>query len=103
MKTFELTTDHIKLLRSGNVWWDGAECGAPGIDPKRPYGDSDVYFSIADILELQYADEHDDWFTQIHRQTETALQIVLATGQFLPGTYEATGCNNKWKLKPTGE
>ena len=40
VETFNLTVDHIKLLRRANVGWDGGEFGAPAIDYRRvtPYG-----------------------------------------------------------------
>ena len=49
-KLFELTEEHIKLLRQMCVSWDDCEFGAPAIDCKRPYGNSDVYSDIAKIL-----------------------------------------------------
>ena len=33
--------------------WDDCEFGAPAIDCKRPYGNSDVYNDIAKILEIK--------------------------------------------------
>src|SRR3989304_4564435 len=57
---FTVTEEHIKLLKHMNVWWDGTEHGAPGISPKRPYGNSDVYEDIADILGISRQDENND-------------------------------------------
>ena len=39
---FTLTVDHITLLNNMWVDWSDVEYGAPEIDPKRPYGNSDV-------------------------------------------------------------
>jgi hypothetical protein len=47
---FTVTEDHLKLLRRAYIGWDDCEFGAPGIDPKRPYGNSDVIGDIAEIL-----------------------------------------------------
>lgn len=109
MKTFILTEEHLKLLRAANVGWCCDEFGAPCIDPKRPYGNSDVIGDIAKILdEPDTCDEIGQWsravenrLYNIHRETETALQIGLATGSFEPGTYQGHDCSRDWwKVKP---
>jgi hypothetical protein len=91
---FELTEEHIKLLRSAYVGWDYCEYGAPRINPKRPYGNSDVAYDIYETLGWEFGtDENDEpdldeaRAAKIHEETETALQIVLRTGSFTPGTY----------------
>ena len=100
MKKFELTADHLTLLQNMYVeWWD-AETGAPGIDPKRPYGNSNVEADIAFMLgwvKSRYEEEETDEIRELynkamklHEETETALQICLLTGKFEPGTYERT-------------
>jgi|CXWL01.1.fsa_nt_gi hypothetical protein len=111
MKTFELTRDHIKLLRNAYVSWDNCEFGAPCIDPKRPYGNSSVYPDMVRILGLKpsYNEEGDldsdteAYLSDLHGELETALQIVLMTGKFTPGLYQAADfIGNDWKLhKPT--
>lgn len=96
MKTFNLLPEHITLLRNSYTSWGDCEFGAAGIDPKRPYGNSDV---IVDMYELLYPEEKGSdgnydsdtiaWLEQLHKETETALQIVLRTGKFKPGKYQA--------------
>ena len=49
---FTVTDEHLKLLRGAYVGWDDCEFGAPAIDCKRPYGNSDVIADIAEILEV---------------------------------------------------
>lgn len=91
---FTVTNDHIKLLRSAYVGWDGCEFGAPAIDCKRPYGNSSVELDIAEILGWTIADV-DEGLTQeqelraelLHRETQTALQIFLSLGTMEAGTY----------------
>lgn len=105
-RQFKLTSDHVKLLRAAYVSWDGCEFGAPAIDCKRPYGNSDPYPDIAKIIGIEPGE--DDWepFTQDqfdymrkkHEELETALQIVLATGAFEPGIYEANAYSRNWQL-----
>ena len=50
---FEVTEEHIQLLRDMVVTWWNCEFGAPAIDPKRPYGNSWVYGDIAETLKLE--------------------------------------------------
>lgn len=113
MKKFELTADHLTLLQNMCVdWWD-EETGAPSIDPKRPYGNSDVKRDIVLMLgwiktsDLAIAEDEDDAelarlfrnAEELHKETQTALQICLVTGKFEPGTYRQTDQYNyrSWK------
>lgn len=99
-KEFVLTADHLKLLRAANVTWYEIETGAPAIDGKRPYGNSNVIDDIADILGIDGFLDHEstrhlsaqeyDYCRARHAETETALQIVLASGEFTPGTYRTS-------------
>lgn len=109
-KDFTVTQDHISLIQHMYVGWDDAEFGAPGIDPKRPYGNSDVYRDIHEILTdgARWPDEDDpeydsgkregleDAYKQLHEETQTALQIFLVTGKMEPGNYEAEAYTTKW-------
>jgi hypothetical protein len=102
VKTFTLT---LNLLQSSYVGWNDGEFGAAGIDPKRPYGNSDV---LGDIVEILYPEIWADWSSSeqddleefvtrkgitfksldnIHNELRTALQIVLKTQSFQTGAY----------------
>ncbi len=109
IEKFKLTEQHIKLLRRFEIGWQDCEFGAPEVDPKRPYGNSSVLEDIHEILtgeiigctdskrdELTAAEEKE--YRKLHAETETALQIVLATGKFLPGTYELQDYGTDWKI-----
>lgn len=108
--TFTVTNDHLTLLRNAYLGWCDDEYGAPDIDPKRPYGNSDVAYDIARHLGWEY--DEDDGLTNeqqerayaIHRETETVLQIALVTGEFKTGTYRqaATYDRRSWKLIAPG-
>ena len=50
-RDFTVTDEHLQLFRRAHVFWDEAEFGAPSINPKRPYGNSNVYADIAEILD----------------------------------------------------
>jgi hypothetical protein len=63
VREFTVTDEHLRLLHRAHVFWDEAEFGAPSIDPKRPYGNSNVYGDIAEILHVpdsEWADEGAD-------------------------------------------
>ena len=102
MQRFIVTEQHIKLLRAANVGWGDCEFGAPAIDCKRPYGNSDVYGDIADILGL-VADDDGSYgalhaeMNQLHKETKTALQIFLATGTMETGEYIAPQYTREWR------
>lgn len=104
-QTFELLTEHVKLLRAFNVTWYEIETGAPSIDGKRPYGNSNV---AADVIELMGWQSDPDDVTprqdraramQLHEETKTALQVVLSTGSFEPGVYESDWHGREWRRK----
>jgi len=97
IKRFEVTEDHLKLLRRAYVsWWD-CEFGAPCIDCKRPYGNSDVLEDMAEILEIEmfedaYGEKHfhkgqPEYLATLHKELQTVLQIALQTGTFQAGWY----------------
>ena len=106
---FTLTDRHLALLKRANVDWDDGEFGAPAIDCKRPYGNSDVLDDLADILGLeQFEDRHgdthlnreqEDLLVRLHRETQTALQIVLSRIGLpvSPGTYAADQYDTFWE------
>lgn len=50
---FTVTKNHLKLLRRMCVGWNDSEFGAPEINPKRPYGNSDVEQDMLEILGLK--------------------------------------------------
>ncbi len=113
MREFTITEEHLTLLRGTWVVWNEEEYGAPQIDPKRPYGNSDVPLDIARLLgwEIPTTNTHgphdpawDELATRarkIHEETETALQIVLSVGYFKPGRYVANFYRQDWKEVPT--
>jgi hypothetical protein len=97
VREFTVTDEHLRLLRHAYVFWEEGEFGAPSIDSKRPYGNSNVYGDIAEILdvpETEWTDEElnpsldAEWrFLRLHVETAVALQIALATSEFRTGRY----------------
>ena len=105
---FILTEEHIKLLSRMNVSWDDCEFGAPCIDPKRPYGNSSVISDMAEILgmaeevcphcDTPLKEQDEDKLYDLHKEMETALQVVLSTKSFKSGKYIASKYSNDWLL-----
>lgn len=107
--TFEVTEDHLKLLRNMWVNWQDCEYGAPEIDPKRPYGNSSVEYDIAEILGIPIPGEDENYeprpfppealarIQRLHRETGTALQIALRVGKFEAGLYESQEYIQNWQ------
>jgi hypothetical protein len=99
-RTFTLTEDHLKLARRMSVDWWADEFGAPGIDPKRPYGNSDV---IEDVLDIVGADPglgdkgNVARAVRLHEGMQTALEIFLRTGSFEVGYYACAGHGQDWR------
>ncbi len=104
---FTLTDEHVELLRNMWVVWQDCETGAPEIDPKRPYGNSNVARDVAETLGwIEDGGELDDDDAEramtLHRETATALQIVLCVGRFEPGVYDRVDYhNNRVWMKST--
>lgn len=100
-KEFTLTADHVAILRRANVdWIDYAYEGAAGLNLKRPYGNQDWQRDIATVLgwtlfedadeETHFSAEQAAAASRLHRETETALSVILAAGQFTPGVYRTS-------------
>ena len=97
MKKFELTKQHIALLRRMCVsWWD-MYFGTPAIDPKRPYGGKDVLGDIAEILEIpapdrdayeEFPPEVEEKLIRLHEEMQTVLAIMLRCGTIAVGSYK---------------
>ena len=99
MKQFELKQEHLNLLRKANISWSDGEYGAPGIDTKRPYGNSGMGADedIAKAIgikghenrdgEIFFDSEQEVLIEKFHVETEYALQIVLKFGEFKTGKF----------------
>lgn len=105
-KYFELTRDHIKLVKSILVYWN-EDIERVVIDSKRPYGDSDIPRSVAEAIKLDFVEvqggelkltsQQEKYCWKLHKDMATVLQIVLSTGQFKSGEYECDEYGYEWK------
>ncbi|KAA9379648.1 hypothetical protein F5972_08320 [Microbispora cellulosiformans] len=93
---FEVRPEHIRLLRRANTAWEGhRDVGAPSLDRRHPFGDSDdVYADMAEIVDGRtdggYDDEDVDRYDRLRGELGLVLEIVLQAGSFEPGHYERT-------------
>jgi len=100
---FTLTETHVRLIRSLVIDWEGDDIwGAPVIDGKRPYGNSDIPKDVAEVLGIT-KDSEEDWtdaqlnqIADLHTSMETALQVVLSAGSFEPGEYKSELYSRSW-------
>jgi len=111
---FTITENHIKLLKHLVVGWYDCEFGAPCIDPKRPYGNSDVIDDIAEIIgikkdkntinydevesheyedikdyfsEAEWKDEVYNNLNKLHKEMQIVLQIIFTLEKIEIGDY----------------
>ena len=87
-KTFTVKDEHIKLLKAARVRWEDCEFGAPAIDCKRPYGNSDVYGDMAEILGVPDEPESYPELLKLHQELEIVLQILIDNLSIEVGTYK---------------
>jgi len=123
---FEIKDEHLKLLKEMNIRWDDCEFGAPAVDSKRPYGNSNGVDDVArvigykktkDTIEFdeeyakdfvdinEYLEDSDwtqkayDYLYNIHKDMEIVLQIVLSSLSFKKGIYIRDSEYSKWRFK----
>lgn len=99
---FTVKPEHGLLLGRMIVRWEDGEFGAPAIDSKRPYGNSDVIEDMCEILGIEYDEDEgvsastEAELTALHRETVTALQILLSTGSLEDREYESHDYGTTW-------
>jgi len=100
---FRIDRRHLALFKRMYVGWNGAEFGAPSIEPKRPYGNGDVIGDMRDILNLaavrnedgEFSESFNEAMTRLHESMKTALQICLALQKFETGLFKITEKYNR--------
>lgn len=106
---FTITEDHLKLLPHLNIHFDQwAYEGAPGVDQKRPYGNSDVYGDIYEILngagshydpetgEDLISEEMYDQYKKLHEEMGIVLLICAQNNGVELGEYKAANYFRYW-------
>lgn len=88
--TEEITREALILLKNANWEWSSCEAGAPAIDCKHPYGNSNVAGDVAELLGIDWDGEDEamqDKLISHHAETLAALQEILRT---LPTSFGKT-------------
>ena len=80
---FEITEAHLGLLRKARLGWDGAERGAPMLDPARPYGRPDLLAQLGEVFDTDDADDA----ARRHVEMYFVMARVLRHGTLAPGRY----------------
>lgn len=91
MKSIHFGQDHRLLLQRAVIIWNNCEFGAPEIDCKRPYGNSDVLGDMTEIL----PGYSEDYLLATHMETEFALQILVQEGRYPEGKWVYN--NYRWE------
>lgn len=111
VQEFTVTEHHLKLAKNFYISWNDCESGSPTIDPKRPYGDSDLVDSMAEVLGIEknkdnFDDEDEEFWTDefydkmqdLHKQMLVVVQIIFCTGRFEVGKYKKEDeFSSKWE------
>ena len=99
---FTIKKEHLELIKNFWVDWIDGESGAPGVNSKRPYGNSDHLIDIAEILKWKLKDgelseAQEVKAEKLHRELEIVLQICFSTLSFVEGTYKLKEkYSNEW-------
>lgn len=91
-ETYEIayvTKKDLELIKRFYINWNDCEFGAPTIDPKRPFGNSDVVKDYEKITGTPYSELE-------YRHLQTCLEILCNNLSIEEGTYERKQYSNKW-------
>ncbi len=69
-----------------------------GTTQKATYSVAGVDFHGTDDEDIGFPGNAKEAMWQLHKETETALQVILSTGQMTPGVYEAEMYSTNWAL-----
>lgn len=115
-KRFVINEDHLKLLKELAIGWNHMEFGSPTVDPKKPFGNSDVFQDMVKVLgwekkiqidwclpknfdldEDELPEEIEEVLFDLYRELDVVLEICLRTQSFKPGVYESDMYGSNWK------
>ena len=94
---FTITKNHLKLLNRTLITFNPSVNGALSADLKRPYGNSDYLYDVAEIIGMRDPDlddyqeltEDEEYeLLVLHQETSIALQICLIMQEFRVGEFK---------------
>ncbi|MEU1384969.1 MULTISPECIES: hypothetical protein [unclassified Nonomuraea] len=96
----QVRPEHVALLHHARSSRQGhKETGAPGLNPRGPFGGSDPYADIAAIVDGRTGDDYDEAderrHVQLFGEPALVLEIVLRSGSFEPGTYQRSASGRR--------
>jgi hypothetical protein len=87
MSEFRMTKDHLTLLSHLYWEWNDCETGAPSVNPKRPYGNSNVAGDVCELLGWkpegsdwgpdEWSPEQEDAALDMHGETLGAIEHLV--------------------------
>ena len=113
VKAFKVLPYHIRMVKRACVSINEAEFTSPSIDPKRPFGNSDAYSDLIDILEINTEGEDVDSFLEKRLWLKAeidniylndfpiVLEILLNNASIKEGVYFKKGTCGKWEYYET--
>lgn len=107
---FTFKQEHLDLLQTASVgaWTWGNFSKVIGFGGSRPFGNSDVWHDMAEILKrpMPNFDDVDEWpkgfveeMEQLYYELEFALAVILNRQSFELGTFYKTTLVNAWMTK----
>jgi len=77
----KITESHIKLINRMRIGWEVVNgVGAPIVEGKRPYGNSDIAYDVLEIIGIPYDGGNEaleEFALRLHRETEEVLQRLV--------------------------
>ena len=107
--TFTVTKEHLLLINrlhfnNREEHYLIEELKQITVGEKRPFGNSDIMYDIAEILgELPYDEENFDRYVDLFNDLKTVLEIGVRYGKFELGDYEKERYSSDWKKVGEGQ
>lgn len=95
-RLFILKDYHVDLLKHSYIIMSDNYKGGFMQYPKKPYGNSDIFSDIRNIVGDRYEGELTDSVCQkIHEEVTISLEVCLESLSFIPGAY-SKNVNSRW-------
>lgn len=82
-RPFDLSPQHIALMRKSRFIWDFEEKGAPALDPAKPFGEANLMAQLAQV----FGRGKPAALAVRHVEMVAALRVALRQGTIRPGAY----------------
>lgn len=89
---FQFNSDYLTLIRQSVLSWDGAERGAPRLDPLKPMGKADLFGQLSSIQSVGTSDQQR---VRFYVSMVSALNYFTDKALLEPGEYELNNLSVK--------